>query len=142
MSNSPAYDLDMAVRTILEMVSERNVHYIRVPAQPEDNDGEGYLVLYPLTEAGRSGSMSEPEGDIEYVYQVTSVGIDAHQTRWLQDRVREAFVDRSGSGYTHSITPASGGTVQDRWTMIRGGPVADGEQLFRADDTYIVKCGR
>ncbi len=139
---SQTFDLDMAVREMLETVVERNVHYISVPNPPEDEPGEGYIVLHPLNEGARSGSMSGPEEDVEYMYQVTSVGIEPRQTRWLQDRVQEGFISRDGGGYEHSISPATGGTVQDRWTMIRGAPVKDGEMLFKADDTYIVKCGR
>lgn len=126
---------------MLASATGRPVYLIEVPENPENVDGEGYIVMYPVAGAGTSGSMSDPEEDVDYVYQIRSLGRSPRQTRWLQDQVRAGFVGRGAGGFSFAITPASGKNVQSRSTLTMGGIIKDGEELFRSEDTFTVRCG-
>lgn len=130
--------VDNAVVAMLEAVTDKSVYLIRVPGDA----GKNYVVVYPLTIPRGSGSWAQPEEDRDYRYQVTSVGADARQVRWLQAKIHEGFVSQGGSGYEHAIEPEEGIKVQWRLTDEQGAIVPSGDELFKSDDTYRVRIGR
>lgn len=132
-------ELDEAVQTMLATVTGKECYVIEIPEKPETP----YIILYPLVQPRGGGSWANPEEDRDVVYQVTSVGVDRRQVRWVQGKVEEGFLNRAGGGgYQYPITPASGAGVQWRLSDSLGAIVRSGDELFKADDTYRVRIGR
>ncbi len=53
--------------------------------------GSGYVVVYSIAGGITEGSLEDPRSDAAPTFQVTSVGTDPRQVRWLVDRVRSLF---------------------------------------------------
>lgn len=53
--------------------------------------GAGYVVVYSIAGGMVEGSLEDPRSDAAPTFQVTSVGTDPRQVRWLVDRVRTLF---------------------------------------------------
>lgn len=58
---------------------------------PQPSDGSGYVVVYSIAGGTVEGTLESPRSDASPTFQVTSVGADPRQTRWLADRVRQLF---------------------------------------------------
>lgn len=50
--------------------------------------GSGYVVVYSIAGGITEGSLDDPRSDATAAFQVTSVGDDPRQVRWLIDKVR------------------------------------------------------
>ena len=89
------------------------------------------------------GSWANPEEDRDFVYQVTSVGLDTRQVRRQQERVETGFLGREGGGhYLYSLVIGEGANVQWRSSDQLGAIVASGDELFKVDDTYRLRVGK
>ena len=53
--------------------------------------GAGYVVVYSIAGGITEGSLEAPRSDAAPNFQVTSVGDDPRQVRWLVDKVRSLF---------------------------------------------------
>lgn len=73
----------------------------------EDGDFSKYVVVYRITGGNRSGNLDDPDGDGEFIYQVTCVGESRQQAEWLVDKAEEllanvALEDRDVTVRPHS----------------------------------------
>lgn len=101
-----------------------------------------YTILYPLDQPSGDGAWSNPEEERDYVYQVTSVGLDVKQVRWIQEKVEQTFLSRgTGGDYENEIDPGNGATVLWRQSDQLGAIIPSGDELFKADDTYRLRVG-
>lgn len=131
-------DLDEAIQSVLTDETGKECYLIRVPPNPD----VPYTVLYPMLAPRGFGSWFNPEEDRDYTYQVTSVGLDYKQVRWMQEMVEVVFMSRgTGGDYEFPIEPGNGKVVYGRQSDQLGAIVASGDQLFKADDTYRVRMG-
>jgi hypothetical protein len=61
-----------------------------------------YMVLYPMSDAGTEGSLSDPHEQVTQTFQVTAVGDSMEEAGWMQEKARGVLV-----GWTPSITGAT-----------------------------------
>lgn len=59
-----------------------------VAPSPPSPTGSGYVVVYSIAGGVTEGSIDDPRSDASPNFQVTSVGTDPRQVRWLVDKVR------------------------------------------------------
>lgn len=131
-------DLDEGIQGMIAAVTGYDCHLIKVPPSPN----LPYTVLYPQPAPRGEGSWANPEEDRDYPYQVTCVGLDAKQVRWVQDKVEQGFLGRGSRGdYDNEIDAGEGIAVQWRLSDQLGAIVQSGDELFKADDTYRVRIG-
>lgn len=132
-------DVDVAVQEMLASSTGHECYILEIPENPEIP----YTILYPLQQPRGEGSWADPEEDRDYVYQVTSVGLDSRQVRWVQESVEIGFLERSGGGdYQYPIDPEDSSNVQWRMSDQLGAIVRSGDKLYKSDDTYRVRVGR
>jgi hypothetical protein len=130
--------IDEGVRAWLQIAAAKNVGLAKLPPV---TPGAGYCILYPMPTGRGEGSYFDPEEDREFLYQVTSVGVDARQARALSSRVCYAFIGRTASGdYAHPIN-ILGVNVQWRRSDMLGSILPSGVDLFQVSDTYRLRIG-
>jgi hypothetical protein len=60
-----------------------------------DGDAEGlnapYWVVYRIPGGSSSGELADPQGDAEFIYQISCVGISREQTEWMADKATEVL---------------------------------------------------
>lgn len=74
-------------------------------------------LLFPLDGGTRSGPMSDPHADAVCAYQVTCVGADRHQARWMADKVtsvvESAAITPTGLTVTYRDLEQPGGVTPE-----------------------------
>jgi hypothetical protein len=61
-----------------------------------------YMVLYPQSDAGTEGSLSDPHQIVTQTFSVNAVGDSMEEAGWMQEKARGVLV-----GWTPGITGAS-----------------------------------
>lgn len=133
-----AYLLDAALQSMLESVTEKGIYVLRVPSEPT----LPYAILYPQHASPGEGSWADPEEDRWWSYQLSSVGSDDRQCRWMQNKAMSAILDRSGNSFTNAIVLPTGNVVQGRHSDEIGAILPAGEELFQADDIFRLRVGK
>lgn len=77
----------------------------------------GYVTVYELTGGVLDGTIGRPDDDAAVVYQLTSVGHDRRQCKWVADKARAALLGAVLSLADRSVMRISsdmlGGTTRD-----------------------------
>jgi len=141
--------VDTELREWLATALGKQIGLCRIPATDNNRDELGgtelkypYAILIPMTSPLATGSWAQPEEDRELVYQLTCVGKDPRQARWMSDKVRIAFTARDDSGYVvpMNLTTLTA-VVQCRTGESVGAVIAGGVDLYQTNDMYRIYVG-
>jgi hypothetical protein len=61
-----------------------------------------YMVLYPQSDTGYEGSLSDPHEQVTQTFQVTAVGDSMEEAAWMQEKARGVLL-----GWIPSVTGAT-----------------------------------
>jgi hypothetical protein len=61
-----------------------------------------YMVIYPQSDTGTEGSLSDPHEQVTQTFQVTAVGDSMEEAAWMQHKARQVLL-----GWTPGITGAT-----------------------------------
>lgn len=90
----PRLPFTKGLKTLLVSVSGKPFFIGRLPRDQAAIPVPPYGIIYPLNVGSLTGPAADPDADGTFVYQVTSVGLDATGAEWLGDKVRGAVLDR------------------------------------------------
>jgi hypothetical protein len=65
-----------------------------------------YSIVYSIPGGGFDGSLANPDGRCDFVYQVTSVGADENDAQQHADLVRRKLLERSANGAFTAVIAA------------------------------------
>lgn len=112
---------------------------------PTDEEGNTakmpFLIVYAIPGGGYDGSLATPEDDVDYAYQVTSVGASRESAEWMADQARSVTIGRDSDGaYKHRIDG-----VHERFAD--GGPQGDDgpegprdHEVYSTHDRFVLRC--
>ncbi len=133
--------LTEALQTMLETATTRPVGVTRIP---EDVNGvqatKPYAVIFPMKNSSYGGPVfCAPQADGYFAFQIKCVGERPDQVEWMADKVREALLDRDGTGqFVTALTPTDL-TVMDRYPGLDSpGTLYDSGNIFEVDDAFII----
>lgn len=78
-----------------------------------------YGVFYPLPDQDSDGSLTDPDSDVWWEFQVTGIGADLDEAQWMQNKIREAML-----GWTPTVSGLSLSPVE----------LTQGSGVLRDDD--------
>lgn len=116
----------------------------RAPVDQPGDDDFPYTVVHPIPGGGYSGPpLTGPQADVDFVYQVDSVGNTSEQAERLATRNRRRVVGRDVNGaFIAAAAHPSGWKVRDR--MLDGAPggvAPSGTQpheVYTVSERYVV----
>jgi hypothetical protein len=79
--------VDAALLTRLRTGSGKQIGDGRSPYPQGSTPAYPYGVMYPIPSGPRDGPLADPHADLTLVYQVTCIGQQREQARWLADRI-------------------------------------------------------
>jgi hypothetical protein len=79
--------VDAALLTRLRTGSGKQIGDAKSPYPVGTTPAYPYGIQYPIPGGDRDGPISDPHADLILVYQVTCVGQQREQARWLADRI-------------------------------------------------------
>jgi hypothetical protein len=73
----------------------------------EQGDGSfvHYVVVYRIPGGKRSGTLADPHGDADFIYQVTCVGSSRRQAEWLADKAEALLAGVTVEGRRIHVVP-------------------------------------
>lgn len=95
------------------------------------------VVIAPLSISELGGSWDQPHEDGSVWLGLTCIGKNPEQTAGMQMAIKALLLQRTGSEYT---TPLLTEGKETQWRLPQSlGPVVQGDNVFRTDDTYSFK---
>lgn len=101
-----------------------------------------YSIVYALPGGSYGGpGLVDPQADIEWPYQVTSVGADRTQAEWMRDLCHRVMVLRDADGafvWPMTIGDGTSIAVMDRRSETPGGETPSDGTVALAETYYVV----
>lgn len=114
MADHSARELTGAVVAALEAADLNVGRGIKPDSVP---DGEGWVIVYPLTGGSFDGATDDPWGETLAPYQLQSVGATPEQCEWIADLARSTLMGASlsltGRKVIQIAAAFSGGVLRD-----------------------------
>jgi hypothetical protein len=91
---------DLAVVDALETIG-KPVGFAQAPANALNSSGlpvQDYITLYPIGGGRRDGTIDDPYGEAQLVYQTTIVGRLPDGVRWIAGQIEEALLGVTVAG--------------------------------------------
>ncbi len=127
------HDVLSAAKTLLE-TSGRPIGDGNPPSESPDRP---YAIMYDLGfGVAAEGSMEDEEEWHDLALQITCVGEDHRQVRWMSDALFALFIDNS----TELVVATA--TVVWRRSVRRGAILPSGTNLFQSNDEYQLRIER
>jgi len=95
-----------------------------------------YAVVYPIDDVFSGPPLWDPFADVEFTFQVTSVGERWDQARWMADHVRRALLDRVNGGFIGNPGPVSGAVVANR-DFVDAGGIIEGDSVVSIPERFL-----
>jgi len=90
----PRLPFTKGLKTLLITVTGKPFFIARLPRDQAAIPKPPYGIIYPLNAGRLTGPDSDTDADATFIYQVSSVGLDATGAEWLSDKVRGGVLDR------------------------------------------------